>query len=121
MKIRLLLTLAGLAIGFALPIGASSVTAAGLAVSKEAFGNMPDGTPVEKYTLSNIHGMEVSIITYTLNNDNELRIDYSAVTDKDTVVNLTNTVRFNLAGAGHGTILDQVAMINADKIGRAHV
>jgi aldose 1-epimerase len=48
-------------------------------------------------------------------NDNELWIDYSAVTDKDTVVNLTNTTRFNLAGAGHGTVLDQVVMINADK------
>jgi len=234
MKIGLLLAFVGLAIGFALPMGAGSASAAGLGVSKEDFGKMPDGTPVEKYTLSNIRGMEVSIITYgggvqsikvpdkdgklgdvvlgfdkladyrkehnqyisalmgryanriaegrfvldgkayqipvnwppdafyggpkgfdkqvwaaaplkdsqwvgveltyfsadaqmgfpgnlavtvryTLNNDNELRIDYSAVTDKDTVVNLTNTTHFNLAGAGHGTVLDQVAMINADK------
>jgi aldose 1-epimerase len=52
---------------------------------------------------------------YTLNNDNELRIDYSAVTDKPTVINLTNHTYFNLAGAGHSTIVDQVAMINADK------
>ena len=43
------------------PLAAS---AAGLAVMKEAFGKMPDGTSVEKYTLSNVHGMEVSIITY---------------------------------------------------------
>ena len=234
MKIRLLLILAGLAIGFALPMGASSASAAELGVSKEEFGKMADGTSVEKYTLSNIHGMEVGIITYggavqsirvpdkdgklgdvvlgfdnlgdylghnryfgaligryanriakgqfvldgkayqiptswgpnyalhggpegfdkqvwaaaslrdarwvgveltyfsadgqmgfpgnlavtvryTLSDDNELRIDYSAVTDKDTVVNLTNTTQLNLAGAGHGTVLDQVAMINADK------
>ena|SRR5271165_1881470 len=54
-------------------------------------------------------------VRYALNNSNELRIDYSAVTDKDTVLNLTNTTRFNLAGAGHGTVLDQLAMINADK------
>ena len=54
-------------------------------------------------------------VRYSLNNDNELRIDYSAVTDKDTVVNLTNTTHFNLAGVGHGTVLDQVAMINADR------
>ena len=45
-------------------------------------------------------------VRYSLNNDNELRIDYSAVTDKNTVVSLTNTTHFNLAGAGHGTVLD---------------
>lgn len=55
-------------------------------------------------------------VRYTLNNDNELRIDYSAISDKNTVVNLSNHTYFNLAGAGHGTVLDQVAMINADKI-----
>lgn len=55
-------------------------------------------------------------VRYTLNNDNDLRIHYSAVTDKPTVVNLTNHVYFNMAGAGNGTILDQVAMLNADQI-----
>ena len=53
---------------------------------------------------------------YTLDNSNDLRIHYSAVTDKPTVVNLTNHTYFNLAGAGNGTVLDQVAMINANKV-----
>ena len=63
MKMRLLLALVGLAISFGLP-RFGSVFAAGLEVSKEAFGEMPDGRPVEKYTLGNIRAMEVSIITH---------------------------------------------------------
>ncbi len=53
--------------------------------------------------------------TYLLTADNELKIDYSATTDKDTVLNLTNHTYWNLAGAGSGTILNQQMMIAADK------
>lgn len=55
-------------------------------------------------------------VRYTLDNDNNLGIRYSAVTDRPTVLNFTNHTYFNLAGAGSGTVLDQVAMIDADRI-----
>ncbi len=53
-------------------------------------------------------------VLYTLMADNALRIDYSAATDTDTVINLTNHSYFNLVGQGNGNILDQEVMINAD-------
>lgn len=51
-------------------------------------------------------------VSYLLNDNNELRIDYEAVTDKTTHVNLTHHSYWNLAGPG-GTVLDHVLKLHA--------
>ena len=54
-------------------------------------------------------------VTYTLTDDNELKIDYEITTDKTSPINVTNHTYFNLNGEGRGTILDHVLVINAGK------
>jgi aldose 1-epimerase len=52
-------------------------------------------------------------VRFTLSDDNSLKIEYAATTDKDTVLNLTNHSYFNLAGQGDGDILKQELMLRA--------
>jgi len=52
-------------------------------------------------------------VTYLLTEENELRIEYTAMTDRDTIVNLTHHSYFNLAGQGRRDILDHLLQINA--------
>ena len=60
-------------------------------------------------------GTLTTTVSYTLSG-NALRIEYSATTDKDTVLNLTNHSYFNLAGQGRGDILKHVLKIDASRI-----
>jgi aldose 1-epimerase len=53
-------------------------------------------------------------VTYTLSDQNELRIDYEATTDQETVFNITSHPFFNLNGQGSGTIENQLLEVNAD-------
>jgi aldose 1-epimerase len=54
-------------------------------------------------------------VTYTLTDNNELKIHYEATTDKPTVINLTNHAYYNLAGQGEGNILGHMLTIYADR------
>ena len=53
-------------------------------------------------------------VTYMLTNDNTLKIDYEATTDKLTICNLTNHTYFNLAGHGTQSHYEHQMLINAD-------
>ena len=57
--------------------------------------------------------VEVSV-TYTLNDQNQLTIDYSATSDKATIINLTNHAYFNLDGHHADSILEHEVMLNAN-------
>jgi aldose 1-epimerase len=82
--------------------------------------DVKDGAAVRFAYLSkdgeeNFPGNLTVSVTYTLTNANEFKLEYSAETDKDTVVNLTNHSYFNLAGAGSGDVLKHALYLNADK------
>lgn len=78
---------------------------------------IPNGlelTHVSKDGDQGFPGDLTAVVRYTLAGGT-LKIDYSATTDKDTVINLTNHSYFNLSGQGNGTILHDEVKINASK------
>lgn len=60
-------------------------------------------------------GNLTATVVYTLTNNNELRLDYTVTTDKDTVTNLTHHSYFNLAGEGNGDVLSHVLTLSASR------
>ncbi|MGA2413472.1 MAG: aldose epimerase family protein [Candidatus Sulfotelmatobacter sp.] len=79
---------------------------------------IPDGIELSYVSKDGEEGFPGTLTTtvrYTLNG-NALRIDYSASTDKDTVLNLTNHAYFDLAGQGTGDILGHVVKIDSDEM-----
>jgi len=57
--------------------------------------------------------LQVQVIL-SLGSDNSIRLEYTAITDKPTYINLTNHSYFNLSGGKNPTILDHELMIDAD-------
>jgi aldose 1-epimerase len=80
---------------------------------------LPDGalelTYLSKDGEEGYPGNLKSTVVYRLNAGNTLRIEYSATTDKDTVLNLTNHTYFNLHGNGQGDILHHLVELNANQ------
>jgi aldose 1-epimerase len=82
--------------------------------AREAGGGV-EFTYVSKDGDEGFPGTLTSKVLYTITPENELRIEYTATTDKPTVVNLTNHTYFNLAGQGEGDILQHQVTIPADR------
>lgn len=86
---------------------------------KQVWDAQPQENGALKLTLEQPDGLmgfpgnkQISI-TYTLTDENELRLCYHGTTDKKTILNLTNHAYFNLAGHDSGSIIDHVLWLKA--------
>ncbi len=58
-------------------------------------------------------GNKEVFVTYTVTEENELKIRYQADSDQNTIINMTNHTYFNLAGHGNGNIYDHILKLDA--------
>ena len=112
-----------------IPFG--KISSGNVAAKVNAVESMNDGTP--SYVQSDISGERITFslespdgdqgfpgnlsisVTYTLTNEDELHIDYEAVCDQDTPLNLTNHSYFNMEGHESGSVLGQECMVRAEQ------
>ncbi|HEY3955369.1 MAG TPA: aldose epimerase family protein [Streptosporangiaceae bacterium] len=109
-------TLHGGLVGFGNHVwAASKVHGTGLAgvTMKLVSPNGDDGANVG-CSCTGFPGQLTVHVTFTLNDANQLKINYQATTDQDTVINMTNHSYFNLAGESSGSAYGQKVYINAD-------
>jgi aldose 1-epimerase len=93
-------------VGFDKHIWAATVIQNANSVGLKLTFTSPDGDQGYPGTLS-------AQVTYLLTDQNEIKMDYRATTDKPTIVNLTNHTYWNLAGEGSGSIEGHVLTLNA--------
>ena len=113
-------TLDGVEHKLAVNNGANSLHGGLKGFDKQVWTAKQDGSKLELTYLSKdgeegYPGNMTTVVTYQLTDDNELRIDYSITTDKDTVKNVTNHSYWNLAGQGEGDVLGHQITVFADK------
>lgn len=81
--------------------------------------NQPDRSTLELTRISpdgdqNFPGNVIAKVLFTLKEDNAIDIQYSATTDKKTIINMTNHSYFNLSGNPSQPATDHILYINAD-------
>jgi aldose 1-epimerase len=113
-------TLDGVEYKLAVNNGANSLHGGIKGFDKKVWSAKQDGQKIEMRYVSRdgeegYPGTMTTVVTYTLTDDNEFRIDYIITTDKNTVKNVTNHAYFNLAGQGEGDILGHQVTLYADR------
>lgn len=100
--------------------GVNSLHGGGSGFDDKSWKGEIAGEDSVRFTLESPDGEEgypgklrVSVV-YRFTENNEVELSYSAVSDRDTIVNLTNHAFYNLKGHGRGTVLEHRLMLNAD-------